>query len=710
MQYLPKKLNFLCVFLLSVFFLNAQQNVEFKGWADDDHYLIMKSDGEESETVKVHVSGKESAYEAEEDITDNLPDGVRVGRRNTTFSKGRKSFVINRDNDLFYYESGMSALRQLTANSQKENNPTFSPDGQSIAFTRDRNLYVLNIKTGLEKQLTTDGSELIYNGWASWVYYEEILGRSSRYRAFYWSPDSKRLAYLRFDDSPVPEFPIYHHIGGDGVHGDLEVTRYPKSGDPNPLVKLGVVEIDNGITTWVDTDENLEYTAWIFWTPDASELIFQQLNRNQDLLKMYAADLQTGERRLVYSESNETWVEFFEEIHFLENSNSFILRSNKNGWYNLYHYGLDGKLINQITNNSWRLTSITKIDEENERIFFKGTGEDPTASHFYVINLNGKKQTQLTQGSGSHSISLSPNGNYFVDTYSSYETPAKTDLYDSKGKQLRTIKENTTNPNADAGLTVEGFTIPSTDGFDLPAYWVLPPNFDKTKKYPIIFSIYGGPNAGTVSNRFRNFSWNPLYEKGVIRITVDHRASGKFGKKGMDYMHRSLGKWEMHDYIEAVKWLKQQPFIDSTRVGIQGSSYGGYMAALALTYASDYFTHGVASASVTDWRLYDNIYTERYMDEPKDNPDGYDFGSVMTHADKLKGELLIIHGTIDDNVHMQNTIQLISELQDKGKDFEMMLYPGGRHGWGGAKGMHSFNLGQKFWEKHFFGEGKKVRP
>ncbi len=710
MNYLPKRFQIIPIFLCSIFLLSGQNDVSFQGWLDDETYLIERGQGDEAQMFKVNISGKESAYEAAPDITDNLPDGVRVTRRNATFSKDRSAFVMNRDNDLYYFAKGMSDLKQLTANPQKENNPTFSPDGNYIAYTRDRNLFVLNIHSGLEKQLTTDGSDLIYNGWASWVYYEEILGRSSRYRAFYWSPDSKRIAFLRFDDNPVPEFPIYHHIGGDGVHGELEVTRYPKSGDPNPLVQLGIVEIDNGITTWVDTDENIEYTAWIFWTPDASELIFQHLNRDQNDLKIFAASPKTGERRLIYSERNETWVEFFDEIHFLEKSKGFILRSNKSGWYNLYHYDLQGNLVNQITQNDWRVTSITKIDEENNRIFFRGTGEDPTASHFYVVNLNGKKQTKLTEGAGTHSISLSPGGSYFVDTYSAYNIPGKTDLYDNKGKQLRSIGENTKDPNKEAGLTVEGFTIPSTDGFNLPAYWVLPPNFDKSKKYPIIFSIYGGPDAGTVSNRYRNFSWNPLHEKGVIRLTVDHRASGKFGKKGMDYMHRSLGKWEMHDYIEAVKWLKKQPFIDSTRVGIQGSSYGGYMAALALTYASDYFTHGVASASVTDWRLYDNIYTERYMDEPKDNPDGYHFGSVMTHADKLKGELLIIHGTIDDNVHMQNTIQLISELQDKGKDFEMMVYPGGRHGWGGAKGMHSYNLGQKFWEKHFFENGKNTRP
>jgi dipeptidyl-peptidase-4 len=683
--------------------------MEFSGWLDDENYLISKTNEENQATFKVNAkTGEETIYQQEASLSSSLPDGIRLRRGGVAYAEDGKAMVINNDNDLYYFKEGASKLRQLTANNQEERNPTFSPDGKKIAFTRNHDLYVIFLETGLEKRLTNDGSDLIYNGWASWVYYEEILGRGSRYKAFYWSPDSERIAYLRFDDSPVPEFPIYHHIGGDGVHGMLEETRYPKSGDPNPIVKLGMVEVENGITTWVDTDEKLEYTAWIFWTPDASELIFQQLNRDQNHLVINAANPETGVRRQLYQETQTTWVEFFEEIYFLKENNGFILRSNVDGWYNLYHYDMQGKLVKKITDFDWRVTDVVMIDEENNRIFFKGMGEnDPTESHFFVVNMNGKKLKQLTKGAGTHSVSLSEKGTYFVDEFSSYNNPGETKLYQTDGTQLKVLSKIEKNPNEEAGLTVEAFTIKTSDGFDLPAFWVLPPNFDKAKKYPVIFSIYGGPDAGTVSNRFQNYSWNQLYQKGVIRITVDHRASGKFGKKGLDYMHRNLGKWEMNDYIEAVKWLREQPFIDSTRIGIQGGSYGGYMAAMALTYGADYFTHGVASASVTDWRLYDNVYTERYMDEPKDNQEGYDFGSVMTHADKLKGALLIIHGTIDDNVHLQNSIQLISELQEKGKDFEMMLYPGGRHGWGGAKGMHSYNLGQKFWEKHFFANQSK---
>lgn len=698
-------------FILSTF---AQSTMpELRDWLDEEHYLeIKENDKGEKTWYQINAkSGNEKAYtpEASEDISDNLPSGVNASRRNSIYSTDRNKIIISQADDLYLFEKDATELRQLTATSAKENNPRFSPDGRYVAFTRERNLYVLDTKTGLEKQLTEDGSDLIYNGWASWVYYEEILGRGSRYRAFYWSPDSKKIAFLRFDDNPVPDFPIFHHTAGDGVHGELEVTRYPKSGDPNPLVELGIADVSTSEITWVDKEESLEYLAMVIWTPDSKEVLYQQLNRNQNHLVMYAANPETGAPRKVYEEIQVTWVDFFTELHFLENNKDFLLRSNKDGWSNLYLVSLDGT-VQQITKADWRVTSLVRIDEANDRIFYKGTGENPTESHFFVTDLKGKKTKQLTKRAGTSRVNLSPGGNYFLSEFSSYDNPGVAELYNTDGEMLKELGSKDYDINKENGMKVEMFTIPTEDGYNLPAYWVLPPNFDESKKYPVIFTIYGGPDAGTVYNRYNNFTWSQIYKEGVIRFAVDHRASGKFGKKGLDYMHRSLGKWEMYDYKQAVDWLRKKPFIDGSKIGIQGSSYGGYMAALALCYAPDYFTHGVASASVTDWRLYDNIYTERYMDEPKDNKAGYDYGSVLTHAENLKGKLLIIHGTVDDNVHMQQTIQLVSELQDKGKDFDFMLYPTGRHGWGGAKRQHSTKLIQDFWRKHLLNDQKDGTP
>jgi dipeptidyl-peptidase-4 len=690
----------------------AQDMPRFSGWADAEHFLLLKK-GEE-EMVQVNArTGKESPYEMKVDasLSEQLPAGLRASFRNTTTSASGRQLVLKDQGDLFLFKEGSTSLRQLTATPSEENNPTFSPDETHIAYTRNRNLFVMDLETGLERQLTQDGSDLIYNGWASWVYYEEILGRSSRYKAFYWSPDSKKIAFMRFDDTPVHEFPIFHHEGEDMTHGYLEETRYPKSGDDNPLVELGIADVQSGETQWIDKNDELEYLAWVFWTPNADRLIVQQMNRDQNHLVLYSADPNTGKQEKMYEEKQKTWLEFYTEFHFLKDDNGFILLSDRDGWENIYHHDMNGQVVKQITDFDWRINSITEIDEENGRVFFSGTGEDGTESHFFVINLDGTGLKQLSKEEGMHRVSLSPGGQYFLSQYNSHSHPGKMILGDTAGKKYKVIAENKNNPNEEAGVKVEMFTIPTEDGFDMPAMWVLPPDFDKNKKYPIVFTIYGGPNAGTVYDRFRNYSTNFMTQNDIIVFAVDHRASGKFGKKGLDYMHRNLGKWEMNDYIEAVKWLRKQGFIDENKVGISGGSYGGYMTAMALTYAADYFTHGVARASVTDWRLYDNVYTERYMDRPIDNPEGYKFGSVMTHADKLKGELLIVHGTIDDNVHMQQSIQLISKLQDLGKDFEMMVYPGGRHGWGGAKRVHSNNLANKFWTKHFVGSSKKeVRP
>ncbi len=703
---------FLIILLTTSQISIAQDMPRFSGWADAEHYLLLKP-GEEK-MVKVNAkTGKESPYEmsVETSLSEQLPVGVRASFRNSTTAPSGKKLILKEKGDLFLFSEGDKALRQLTATPSEENNPTFSPDEKYAAYTRDRNLFVMDLETGLERQLTRDGSDLIYNGWASWVYYEEILGRGSRYKAFYWSPDSKKIAFMRFDDTPVHEFPIFHHEGEDMTHGYLEETRYPKSGDDNPLVELGIADIKSGEINWVDKNQDLEYLAWVFWTPDASRLIVQQMNRDQNHLALYSADPSTGKQKMMYEEKQKAWLEFYTQFHFLKNNKGFILLSDRDGWENIYHHDMNGKVVKQITDFDWRVNSITEIDEENGRIFFSGTGGDGTESHFFVVNMDGTGLKQLTKEEGMHRATLAPGGQYFFDQFSSHQHPGKMIVGDTEGKKYKVVAENKNNPNEAAGVKVEMFTIPTEDGFDLPAMWVLPPNFDKNKKYPIVFTIYGGPNAGTVYDRFRNYSSNFMTQNDIIVFAVDHRASGKFGKKGLDYMHRSLGKWEMNDYIESVKWLREQGFIDENKVGITGGSYGGYMSALALTYAADYFTHGVARASVTDWRLYDNVYTERYMDRPIDNPEGYKFGSVMTHADKLKGELLIIHGTIDDNVHMQQSIQLISKLQDLGKDFEMMVYPGGRHGWGGAKRVHSNNLANKFWTKHFVESSKNVvRP
>ncbi len=696
--------------LFLAFGLGAQDMPRFVKWLDGENFVLHKDGGK----VKVQVNartGKETPYEEPPTIESMLPEGVRATPFNSTAAPDRSRLVVLNKGDLFLFTAADKTYRQLTASPGVEQNPVFAPDGKKLAYTRSGNLFVLDLASGLERQLTPDGGGLIYNGYASWVYFEEILGRGSNYRAFYWSPDSRRIAFLRFDDHPVPLFPIYHAESEDMTHGYLEEERYPKAGDPLPDVALAVADVQTGALTQVTEDPQLDYTAWVYWTPE-NKLLFHQMNRDQNLLRLFLADPATGKASKVYEESRPTWVDFFTDIEFLQGDKGFILRSYRSDWENLYHYNYAGKQVAQLTNVPWRVTGVVQVDETGKKLFFTGTGPEGTGTerHLFSVNLDGSGFKQLTQGAGTHSCTLAPGGAYFADQFSSYTHPGKLAIYDHNGKQVLLLSEIKKDANAEKGIKVEFFSVPSTDGFNLPAYWVLPPGFDPSKSYPIIFDIYGGPDAGRIFNSYRNYANDKLVNAGVILFAVDHRASGKFGKKGLDYMHRSLGKWEMHDYIETVKWLRSKPFIDSTRVGIRGGSYGGYMTAMALTYGADYFTHGVSSAPVTDWRLYDNIYTERYMDTPQDNPEGYKAGSVMTYADKLKGKLLLIHGEIDDNVHMQNTMQLVSKFQDLGKSFEMMIYPGNRHGIGGLKRNHSVQLSEQFWMKYLVGNSGGVKP
>ncbi|MFC2188144.1 DPP IV N-terminal domain-containing protein [Fulvivirgaceae bacterium LMO-SS25] len=697
-----------CFIILAANSLQAQfQRAGFAGWLDDNHYLERRMESGELVTYSVNVtSGNAEVYvgsaNPRQEVIDALPEGYSLSNTDP-FTDGYADVILSKDNNLFHFVKATSAIKQITNNASEERNPTFSPDGKKIAFTRDNDLYMIDLVSGQEKRLTTDGTDLIYNGWASWVYYEEILGRGSRYRAFWWAPDSEQIAYLRFDDATVPMFPIYR---SEGTHGDLEQTRYPKAGDPNPDVKLGVVKTSNAQTTWMDIDYTQDqYIAWPFWTKDSSSLLFQILNRDQDHIVLYMGNPANGSKKVVYEEKRPTWVEFFTDIYFFENESGFILRSYRTDWEDLYYYSMDGELIARLSDTDWRVNSLSKVLEDKGKAFFTGPGEVNTDNHLYSVNLDGTNFKQLTAGKGTHSTSISPNGSYFVDIYSHINQAPITNLYDADGKLIRTIQKEET-PEFDPAKhhKVEMFTIKTDDGkFDMPVIWVLPANFDKTKKYPVVFSIYGGPDSQGVRDSWRGYGGTNLTQMDIIQFTVDHRASGKFGREGLDYMHRSLGKWEIIDYVTAVEWLREQPFVDPSKMGITGGSYGGYMSALALTLAPDHFTHAIANYSVTDWRLYDNVYTERYMDTPQDNAEGYDYGSVLKHVANFKGKLLITHGLMDDNVHMQNTVQFLEAMQQEGKDFDVMFYPNARHGYGGAYGRHHAMMRDKFWKKHFFG-------
>lgn len=627
------------------------------GWKDDTHYILYNS-GKSFDTVLVDVStGREEHY-----IVPDKPE------------------VYIKNNDVIY-TSADGSEKQLTNNKEEEKNPTLSPDGTKVAFTRNNDLYVIDISLDKEDQLTNDATDLVYNGWASWVYYEEILGRPSKYRAFWWSPDSKRIAYMRFDDNKVPEFPLF---GSDGQHGYIEHTRYPKAGDRNPEVKVGIVNIETKQTIWSDFNErDDQYFGTPFWTPDGTSLWLQWMNRHQNHLIVYAINPVDGSKKPVYDEQQNTWVDWLDTIQFLSSNKGFIIQSDKSGWMHVYQYDMNGNLVKQITSGNYTVKNIMKINEKKNIIWFTARKENSARFDLYSVKMTGADLQRLTFGEYTHAVSVSPNGIYFITSYSNVSTPTRMTLLNSKGKIVREIADSKGDEFNNYRIAkIELLRVSTPDNFNLPVLITWPMHMDSSKKYPVLISIYGGPNAGTVYDEWKGIGQNEWWAKeGLIQVAIDHRGSGHFGKVGQNHLYKNLGDWEIKDYSEVVKWLTSKPFVDKDKICITGFSYGGYTTCMAVTRGANYFTHGFAGGSVTDWHLYDTHYTERYMGLPSENVEGYKNSSVESYVKDYKGNLYIAHGTMDDNVHMQNSLQLIAVLEDAKKHFEFMLYPGGRHGW-----------------------------
>jgi dipeptidyl-peptidase 4 len=610
-----------------------------RGWADENHFIEYRFE-----------NGTLRPYTVDVKTGKGIP---------STPAQVNEATVSIKNKDVFYKDvNGKES--QLTKDGEEEKNPTLSPDGKQVAFTRNNDLYSVDVASGKEIRYTSDGSDVIYNGWASWVYYEEILGRPTRYKAFWWSPDSKCLAFMRFDDSKVPVFPIYNSAG---QHGFLENTRYPKPGDKNPEVKMGIVNANVPGIVWTDFNEkDDQYFGTPFWMADSKTLWMQWMNRDQNDLIIYSVTPADGKKRVIYEEKQKTWVDWFDDMYFLKNGQGYILKSDKTGYGHFYFMDLNGRLKKQLTAGNWRVGKLLMVDEKAGEIFFTARKEATTRYDLYRVSLKGGEPRRLTFGNYDHNVSLSPNGSYFITTYSNLQTPEQTALLDRNGKLIRKLADS-------KGAEFTAYDLPKTelvnyktrDGLTLPMTVTLPLNFDKLKKYPVWISIYGGPDAGTVYDRFKsplgtNYWWA---NEGIIQVAIDNRAAGHLGKTGQNYIYRQLGKYEIEDYVDAVNFLKTKGYVDEKKVGITGGSFGGYITAMALTYAADVFTHGIANYSPTDWALYDTHYTERFMDTPQDNPEGYKMTSVLTYADKLKGTLRIVHGTMDDNVQMHISRQLV---------------------------------------------------
>lgn len=657
-------------------------------WADNEHYIVEKYLGKVKSHFLVAIQTGKSSELAEKQVA-SVSVQVEIIKGDVYF----KSDNIN---------------KQLTKTDAEEKLPLLSPDKKWVAFLRNNDLFAIEVESGKEIRFTTDGSATILNGYASWVYYEEILKRESNYRAFWWSPDSKYVAFYRFDDGKVPVFPLYNALG---QHGSTELTHYPKAGDPNPSVKLGFASVNAAQVIWADFDEKADqYFGKPLWRPNSKGLIVQWLPRRQNNLKLFDVDPLTGKSVMIYQEKNNTWIDWVDRLYWV--NDDFLMVRDFDGWEQIYYHSANGQLKRKLTQGkNWEI-EIVRIDQKNGLVYFKSNAEQSTRTDFYCVDMAGKDLKRLTFGAYNHEkVLLSPDGKHLITQYSNTTTPPKISLVNlANGKQ--TLIADAKGKSFEHGnfKNRELIWMDTKEGYHLPAIITWPKGFEKEKKYPLVIQVYGGPKHQSVADKWVT-PFTVSEEKQEIRVIFDHRGSGHAGKQGLDQLYGNLGKWEMEDYISWMRLLLKNPSIDANKVMISGGSYGGYLTSLALTYGSAYFHYGIADYPVTDWKLYDSHYTERYMGLPQDNPKGYAFGSVLNHVDAYQKHgpsmLLIQHGVMDDNVHIQNTYQLIDLLQRRKKTFQMMVYPTERHGWLGPK--ISFVVANKnqFENQYLFNNTKK---
>jgi dipeptidyl-peptidase-4 len=624
----------------------------------------------------------EAAFNALGGITD--AEAKQLASRGTyMFNASETAVLINFANDLFYYQLGSDKAIRVTNSAEEEVGETFSPDGRMIGFVRGGNMFVYDLGTERERRLTTDGSAKIYNGRLDWVYQEELYGRGN-FEAYWWSPDSTMLAYLRLDENPVHEFTVVDHIP---YRQTVEVTPYPKAGDPNPTVQLGVINASGGATRWVDTFKYHPSDFLIVrvdWTPDSKKVVYQAQNREQTYLDLNFADPKDGKSTTAFRETTKAWVQVLDNPHWLKDG-SFVWQSERNGYEHLYLYNASGKLVRQLTDGQWDLRGFEGLDEDKGYVYFNATEHSAIATNAYRVKLDGTGFTRITNAEGSHSVDFNPTFTAFIDKWSDINTPTQTKLFDADGKLIRVIEENKIDALKQYKLgTVEFMQVKTRDGFPMEAMMIKPPDFDPRKKYPVMSFTYSGPQAPSVRNSWggANNLWNQmLAQKGYIFWICDNRTASGKGVINTWPAYGNLGELELRDLEDGLTWLKGQPYVDGSRIGLWGWSYGGFMTSYALTHSQS-FKIGIAGGTVSDWRDYDSIYTERYMKTPQNNPEGYEKTAPRAAAKDLHGKLLLIHGAIDDNVHMQNTIQFVYELQKAGKQFELMVYPKSRHGVG----------------------------
>lgn len=587
--------------------------------------------------------------------------------------------------DFFVYDISTKKLQKIGTKPIQE--PVLTPNGKSVVYAFENNLYIFDLETESENQITTDGQKNhIINGITDWVYEEEF----AFVRAFGVSKNGNHLAYIKFDETEVPEFSMDIYI--NGLYPTQHVFKYPKAGEKNAEVSLHIYDLNSKTTKKINLGNyNDFYIPRIKWTNDDNLLSVQVMNRHQNSLDFHFVDAKSGNTKIIFNEKDKYYIDITDNLTFLDD-NSFIWTSESDGFNHIYHYDKNGKLLNQITKGDWEVTEYYGYDSKTKTIFYQSTENGSTNRDVYKIGLNGKNKVRLTSQNGTNKATFSPNYQYFINSFSSATEPPKFTLNEIKsGKEIKTIVDNSPLKEKLKKFDLpekEFFELITEKGHELNAWIIKPKNFDPNKKYPVLMHQYSGPGSQQVSN-----AWNKsddyfhymLTQEGYIIVTVDGRGTGYKGAEFKKCTYKELGKYEVEDQIDAAKVIGNYSFVDKSRIGIWGWSYGGFMSSNCILKGNDVFSFAIAVAPVTSWRLYDTIYTERFMQTPQENPSGYDENSPIFFANQLKGNYMIIHGTADDNVHVQNTMLMVEALVQNNKQFEWAIYPDKNHGiYGGA--------------------------
>ncbi|WP_214071647.1 S9 family peptidase [Mucilaginibacter sp. dw_454] len=734
--------QYLCVALISLSIFTtaaeAQNKTQYSNLTDALFGAGKLSGKQGPASVNWINDGQKYSYIAGEEIRSmepaTLKDELIFDKKGLTFpgtknpfaydsfqwSHDSKNLVFQSNFRPIYRKSGISDYyvynlqsKQLKQAAKDARTAELSPNGKKVGIERKGNMYVYDFTTGKEKQLTNDatGDKGIFNGHYDWVYEEEF----GQPQAWNWSPDNKYIAYWQFDEHKVPDFEMTNY---EGQHPDIVHINIPQVGDPNPSVRIGVVDVNTGKKIWLKPDETGDfYIPRIYWTSNPDVLAMMTLNREQNHMKLYFFNVKTGEHHVVLDEKNNAWVAVFDfytnvndMIYFPEKTKEFFWVSDRSGYYHIYRYNYDGKLINQVTKGDWDMIKVEGISAKTQSIYYSSAETSGLSQELYSINFDGSGKKKISDVDGFHNIDMSPDTRYFIDRYSNITTPLHVGLFDNTGKALKMLEDNkavTTYLNNHAYSAPEPFKVKTGDGTTLDAYMIKPFDFDPAKKYPVVFTVYGGPESHSFYNKFSANGWQQwLAQNGYIVVDVNNRGISNYGSAFLKIGYKQLGKYESADFAETAQYMNTLPYVDKGKIAIMGTSYGGYSTIFTLLNHPGVFTAGIANSAVTDWRLYDNIYTERYMGLAKENAKGYEETSTLSHAANLKDHLLVIHSMSDDNVHPANTMQLLTAFITAGKDVDLRIFPKGAHG--AAYDLASYvliaNTEFQYLEKHLKGK------